>query len=152
MTASTLRRDPSGWSPRLDEATIARNRRAGVWRNRTIADDARERAAATPDTVCLQLGDETLTFADALAQAERLAAGLWDLGLRPGDVLSFALPNWLEALSVDLATALLGLVVNPIVPIYRDAEFGLILRHCRAKAIIIPETFRASTMPRCCSA
>ncbi|AVO45130.1 AMP-binding protein [Phreatobacter cathodiphilus] len=142
MNAPLPWRDPSGWSSRLDAALVGRHRSTGAWRNRTIADDARERAAATPDTVCLQLGEATLTFAEALVRAERLAAGLWELGLRPGDVLSFALPNWLEALSVDLAAALIGLVVNPIVPIYRDAEFGLILRHCRAKAIIIPATFR----------
>lgn len=142
MNASPLWRDPSGWSPRLDGATIACNREAGLWRNRTIADDARMRAEATPDRACLQLGREVLTYGEALSQAEKLAASLWELGLRPGDVISFALPNWLEALSVDLSAALLGLVVNPIVPIYRDAEFGLILRHCRAKAIIIPENFR----------
>ncbi len=142
MNACPPWRDPSGWSSRLDAADVARHRAVGAWRNRTIADDARERAAATPDTVCLRLGEETLTFAEALTRAEHLAAGLWELGLRPGDVLSFALPNWLEALSVDLAAGLLGLVINPIVPIYRDAEFGLILKHCRAKAIIVPETFR----------
>ncbi|MCZ0736186.1 AMP-binding protein [Phreatobacter sp. AB_2022a] len=142
MNAPSPWRDPSGWSTRLDAAALSRHRASGAWRNRTIADDARQRAAATPAAVCLQLGEQTLTFAEALARGERLAVSLWDLGLRPGDVLSFALPNWLEAVSVDLAAALLGLVVNPIVPIYRDAEFGLILRHCRAKAIIIPESFR----------
>ncbi|OKO78284.1 AMP-binding protein [Bradyrhizobium sp. AS23.2] len=142
MQQTAAWRDASGWSVRLDADSIMRNRSKGLWRNRTIADDARVRAETKPDTVCLELGDAKLTFGKALANAESLAGGLWQLGLRPGDVISFALPNWLEALAVDLAAALLGLVVNPIVPIYRDAEFGLILRHCRAKAIIIPATFR----------
>jgi cyclohexanecarboxylate-CoA ligase len=134
--------DVSGWTLRLDPEMIAANRAAGLWCGRTIADDARERAAATPEAVCTEVGGEQLSFAAALTGAERLASSLWHLGLRPGDVVSFALPNWLEALTIDLAAALLGLVVNPIVPIYRDAEFGLILRHCRAKAIFIPESHR----------
>ncbi|GJD52216.1 Medium-chain fatty-acid--CoA ligase [Methylobacterium crusticola] len=135
-------RDISGWTIRLDPEEVAARRAGGVWRGRTIADDARALAEAAPGRTCVRAGDEALTYGEALARAERLAAGLWRLGLRPGDVVSFQLPNWLEAVVVDLAAALLGLVVNPIVPIYRHAEVAQILADCRARAVLVPETDR----------
>ncbi len=87
-------------------------------------------------------GRHALNYGEALLRAERLAAGLWGLGLRPGYRLAFQLPNWLEAVAVDLACALIGEVVVPIVPIYRGAEVAQALADSRAKAIIVPERFR----------
>ena len=46
----------------------------------------------------------------------------------PGDVISFQLPNWAETMAINLAAVLAGLVVNPIVPIYREAEVRYILQ------------------------
>ncbi|APE45440.1 cyclohexanecarboxylate-CoA ligase [Sulfitobacter alexandrii] len=122
---------------------IARFREAGIWRNRTIADDIREIASASPDKVLWVEGDTRLTAGAALKQAEALASNLHDMGLRAGDVVSFQLPNWTETVVLDIACVLLGLVVNPVVPIYRNAELALILADCEAKALFIPEKFRS---------
>ena len=137
-----LRHDISGWDIIFDATQAARYRADGLWLDRTIADDARDRAVLEPDRVCLhdQLG--SLTYREALEQAEAIAAGLWDLGLRPGDVASFQLPNWNEAAVINLAVALIGVVANPIVPIYRDKEVADILRDCRARVAFIPEKWR----------
>ncbi|MDE0781355.1 MAG: AMP-binding protein, partial [Alphaproteobacteria bacterium] len=43
---------------------------------------------------------------------------------------------------IDLACAMLGLVCNPIIPIYRDSEVSYILKDAEAKAVFIPTTFR----------
>ncbi|MFV0278408.1 MAG: AMP-binding protein, partial [Parahaliea sp.] len=75
-------------------------------------------------------------------EARHLAGSLRDMGLRKGDVISFQLPNWREAVAVDIAASLLGLVVNPIIPIYRDREVEFILQDTGARAIVIPEQFR----------
>ena len=131
-----------GWQVRHDAQDVARWRASGAWRNRTTGQDARDLAAADPDRICLIEGDTALTHADTLQAAERIAAGLWDLGLRPGDVLSFQLPNWHEALALNLAATLLGVAVNPIVSIYRDTEVATILADCRAGAVVVPGTFR----------
>jgi acyl-CoA synthetase (AMP-forming)/AMP-acid ligase II len=37
---------------------------------------------------------------------------------------------------------MLGLVINPIPPIYRESELGYILADCRAKLIFVPRLFR----------
>ena len=63
-------------------------------------------------------------------------------GLKPGDVVSFQLPNWIEAAVIALAARRCGLVLNPIPPIYREAEVGYILRDCGAKLVFVPQVFR----------
>jgi acyl-CoA synthetase (AMP-forming)/AMP-acid ligase II len=83
-----------------------------------------------------------LTRADAWDAALRLASFFRACGLEPGDVVSFQLPNWSEAAIVALAVRLCGLVLNPVPPIYREAELGFILADCRAKLLLIPGVFR----------
>ncbi|MFX8930154.1 AMP-binding protein, partial [Acinetobacter baumannii] len=61
---------------------------------------------------------------------------------QPGDVIAFQVPNWREAAVINLAAAIGGLVVNPIVPIYRDAEVTQMLGDCGARAIFVPTVFR----------
>jgi acyl-CoA synthetase (AMP-forming)/AMP-acid ligase II len=106
---------------------------AGVWRGLTIADCARRRAAAQPDAVVFPNDPGLPTYATLLADAEALAISLAELGLRPGEVLSFQIPNWVEAATINLAAAIGGFVINPIVTIYRDAEVRQMLADCGAK-------------------
>jgi cyclohexanecarboxylate-CoA ligase len=63
-------------------------------------------------------------------------------GVGKGDVVSFQLPNWLEAVVVHHATVRLGAVSNPIVPIYRAREVGFILRQARSRVFVVPDVFR----------
>ena len=114
----------------------------GLWDERTIADQAIELAGDDPDFIAFVDGDETLTRAALLADAEALAVALHVRGLRPGDVIAFQLPNWREAAVINLAAALSGFVVNPIVPIYRDHEVSQMLGDCRARALFVPTVFR----------
>lgn len=109
---------------------------------RTIAALAHQRALSDPDFVAWVDGSGSLTFAQALADATALAAALAARGLQPGDVIAFQVPNWREAAVINLAAAIGGLVVNPIVPIYRDAEVTQMLGDCGARAIFVPTVFR----------
>lgn len=113
-----------------------------AWANRTLADDARDHAERQGDSVVFLGEDRPITYASLLADAEALGAGLSELGLRQDDVVSFMVPNWHEAAVINLAAALMGYVINPIVPIYREAETRLILHDCKARAIFIPRQFR----------
>jgi acyl-CoA synthetase (AMP-forming)/AMP-acid ligase II len=114
----------------------------GLWDERTIADLADARTASDPDFAAFVEGDAVMTRAQLLAEATALAAALHERGLRMGDVVAFQVPNWREAAVINLAAAMSGLVVNPIVPIYRDHEVTLMLGDCRARALFIPDTFR----------
>ena len=137
-----MRTDVSGWTTRLTDEAIERYTRSGVWRNVTLAEFAERQAARAPERIAVVESQWTLSFGEVLEQARRLAASFVAAGLRPGDVVSFQLPNWTETMAINIAACLAGLVVNPIVPIYRDAEVRYILRDCRAKLFFVPESFR----------
>jgi acyl-CoA synthetase (AMP-forming)/AMP-acid ligase II len=136
-------RDSKGWVTRLTPETIARHARSGAWRGETLVDRAARQRQRQPDRVAVLEGQRGRTFAQLHEDAERLAAAFDASGLRSGDVVSFQLPNWIEAMVVNLAAAMRGLVCNPIVPIYRDAEVRHILRDCGAKMFFIPRSFRS---------
>ena len=133
--------DQRGWAARLP-ARIARD--SEHWSDTTIALEAWKKARDCPDRVAIFLEHEPdATYGELAEQARRLITGLQGLGLQSGDVISFQLPNWREAVPIDIAAAALGLVVNPIVPIYRGAELAYILKDARTRAFIIPEKFRS---------
>ena len=114
----------------------------GVWDERTIADQADALAQADPGFVALIEGDTPVTRARIVGDAEALSAALHARGLRPGDVIAFQVPNWREAMVINLAAAMSGLVVNPVVPIYRDREVSLMLADCGARAFFVAASFR----------
>ncbi len=115
---------------------------SGLWDERTIADQAFALADADPDFVAFIDAEAQLTRAELIADAEALAAGLHRRGLRSGDVVAFQIPNWREAAVINLAAALSNLIVNPIVPIYRDHEVTSMLGDCRARAFFVADRFR----------
>ena len=137
-----LRTDPSGFATRWSDDAAASYRAAGHWRDETLADVARRTCREAPDRLLLIEGDRRVTRAEAWDASSRLAAFFLSRGLKPGDVVSFQLPNWIEAAVIALAARRCGLVLNPIPPIYRDSEVGYILQDCGAKLVFVPRVFR----------
>jgi len=127
---------------RLDDALIETHRNSGAWLGLTIADQAFALAARDPQRVTHVFEGRGYAIAELIADAEALAAALRARGLRAGDVISFQLPNWAEAVVIDLAAAMIGLVIAPIVPIYRDGEAAFMLADCGVKASFVPATYR----------
>jgi len=137
-----MRQDVSGWAIRWDEDRARQLKAEGAWADKTIADYAREMMTSTPDRVLVIERENEYTVTDLYRKGERLARALVKRGYRPGDTISFQLPNWYETVVISLAAAMAGLIVNPLVPIYRDMEVSFMLRDCRSKLIFIPSTFR----------
>ena len=137
-----LRTDPSGFATRWSDDAAASYRAAGYWRDETLADVARRACREAPDRLLLIEGDRRVTRAEAWDAASRLAAFFLSRGLAPGDVVSFQLPNWIEAAVIALAARRCGLVLNPIPPNYREAEVGYIAQDCRTKLVFVPQLFR----------
>ena len=137
-----MRQDVSGWQTRLSDALIAENTKSGIWRNKTLADLLDAQLARDPEQILIVDGDTQVSARDIDAQARALAGALQQRGLAAGDVISFQLPNWHEAVVVDVAASMLGLVSNPIIPIYRDAEVAYILKDAGTKVIFVPTEFR----------
>lgn len=110
----------------------------------TVAAHAWAKAKAQPDAIAFRFDDgSVLRYGEAAADALALAGAMQQLGLVAGDTISFQLPNWREAVIINLAAAALGIVVNPITPIYRGAELRHILGDAHARWIFIPDRYRS---------
>ena len=142
MMSWTTRTDPSGWQTRWSDEFATKWRTEGHWTEPTLRDFARDRCAEDPGKVMLIEGDNQLTRGACRDQALRLAAWFIARGLKPGDVISFQLPNWNEVAVIALAARMTGLVINPIPPIYRESELAYILADCGSKLIFVPGMFR----------
>lgn len=136
------RGDGFDWRARRD-ARAAEYRGAGRWRDTTIVSQARDALAAHPDRVALWDAGQAITFRRVVSEANALASALLRAGVAPGEVISYQLPNWYEAAVINLAAAIAGLVVNPLVPIYRDSEVGYMLADSRSRALFVPPRFRS---------
>jgi cyclohexanecarboxylate-CoA ligase len=131
----------------LTPARIAEHTRAGYWRDRIITDYLDEYAAATPDKTAFVDSRGRISYGELKRMSDRCALGLLELGVQPGDVVSFQLPNWIEWLVVHLAASRIGAISNPLIPIYRDREVGFMVEAARSKVLVIPQQFRGFDYP-----
>nr|WP_107905995.1 AMP-binding protein [Streptomyces chartreusis] len=110
--------------------------------SRTLWDLLARRADLSPDRPVLLQDDRTLTFGALHARAERVAAGLYDMGVRPGTVVAWQLPTRIETALLSFALARLGAVQSPVIPFYRDREVGFALRESKAEFFAVPGVWR----------
>ncbi|MFC7260304.1 AMP-binding protein [Streptomyces lutosisoli] len=123
---------------------VKRYEAEGWWTRETVGDLLAHGLAASPGTefrVHSAVRPWAGTFADVETTARRLAAGLRDRGVGPGDVVAFQLPNWMEAAAVFWASAFLGAVVVPIVHFYGRKEVGYILGAVKPRVFVAAERF-----------
>ena len=113
------------------------------FRHTTLATLAQERASSRPDDTALLFDSGVrLSYAEAWHQANQLARGIQQLGVKPGATLTFQLPNIPESVPLAIAASICGLVINPVVPIYRGKELGFILGDAKTEILFIPHRIR----------
>ncbi|MGY0024764.1 class I adenylate-forming enzyme family protein [Streptomyces sp. YJ-C3] len=110
--------------------------------SRTLWELVERRAALTPGHPVLLQGERTLTFGQLRDRAERVAAGLYEKGVRPGSVVAWQLPTRIETALLTFALARLGAVQTPVIPFYRDREVGFALRESKADFFATPGVWR----------
>ncbi|MEU0034721.1 AMP-binding protein [Streptomyces sp. NPDC006333] len=110
--------------------------------SRTLWELVDRRADLTPGRPVLLQGDRALSFGALRERAERVAAGLYDRGVRPGTVVAWQLPTRIETAVLSFALARLGAVQSPVIPFYRDREVGFALRESRAEYFAVPGEWR----------
>lgn len=120
----------------------------GTWANQTTWEAALLKAELDPDGIAIWLDDGgTIRYGEAVREARKLAHALAGLGLKPGEVVSANLPNWREMIIINLACCALGLVMNPIIPIYRDHKVSFILKDAGARILFSPGTAASFDYP-----
>ena len=111
----------------------------------TVARLVAHRAAVSPGaTMVADENSRHLPFGQIALESERVAAGLLACGVRPGDVVSWQLPNGIETITLTLALARLGVVQNPLVMMLREREVGFICRQARSRWLLVPPAFRGT--------
>ena len=97
----------------LSQESIDEYTKAGFWQNKIITDFLDEVVARTPDKTAAIDPRRQLSYRELQAQTDRCALGLLEIGVQPGDVVSFQLPNWIEFLVLHFAATRIGAVSNP---------------------------------------
>ncbi len=95
---------PAPTAPRTDGSTNAR----------MIGELLRERAAKHPDRPYLGSDQTLLSYGDVDARTDRLAAGLAEIGIAPGDRIAVISANRIEMLEIFFACAKSGAVEVPL--------------------------------------
>ncbi len=108
----------------------------------TLWELLEKRVLETPDAeMVVDESGRRLTFSAFKAWAERAAAGLAELGIGAGDVVTWQLPTWLESMVLAAAISRLGATQNPILHIYREREVGFCVRQTGARLLIVPTSW-----------
>lgn len=83
-------------------------------------------------------------YDELLRRVELFAAGLYDLGIRKGDMVGIVAENRLEWVIADLAATGTGIVDVPVFPTLTAKQEQYIFHHCNARAIIVSNQFQLS--------
>jgi long-chain acyl-CoA synthetase len=102
----------------------------------TLPDLLRQQARRDSERPFVRFKERALSYGEFDGRTDELAAGLADLGVRPGDVVSVFLPNCIEFLEAWWAILKAGGVLGPINPAYTAAEAGYIVEHSETVALV----------------
>ena len=127
---------------RYSAEAIAAFRTAGYWRGGSLAERLEHWAGVHGDRVAATDGYSTLTWRELHGQAYRLAARLRELGVAAGDRVQVQLPSWNEFVVVYVASARLGAVLVPTMPIYRWDEVRYAINHAGATISVVCGEYR----------
>ncbi|PMR62088.1 2,3-dihydroxybenzoate-AMP ligase [Verrucosispora sp. ts21] len=119
----------------------ARYREAGYWRGEVLGDLLRPWAdwpdeARDPGRTAVVTRQGRHTYGELDARADELAAGLFELGVRPGDGVVVQLPNTVEFLVTCVALFRLGALPVLALPAHRRAELTYLTQYVGAVALV----------------
>jgi 3-phosphoshikimate 1-carboxyvinyltransferase len=126
-------------APRIDPGKLA---------TRPIDAYVRRWARERPnDTAVVEVAAEgraerVLTWRELDEWADATASMLLGLGVAPGEPVAWQLPNWAEFTVLAIATARVGALCCPLMPIFREREMTFMLGRARARVLVVPDRFR----------
>jgi fatty-acyl-CoA synthase len=80
-----------------------------------------------------------LTYSELQEHAYRTAAGLWGLGVRPGDRVGMWASSCVEWIYLQIATSRIGVILVNVNPAYRAHDLRYILEKSRMKVLFLHE-------------
>lgn len=128
------------WSARhtpYPDELVRRYRDAGLWGWRTIAAELHEVATVRGHHPAVITEDGSLTYAQLDSSTDRLASGLSELGLVPGDRVVVQLTNRLHSVVAWYGLLKAGLIPVCTLAAHRAHEIGAISRKVGATAHLV---------------
>lgn len=117
-------------------------RRFSPWVSRTL-DQALDAAAQEyPDRPFVVTDDAVWTYRDIKQWSERIAAGLRDAGIKPGDQVGILMANYAEFVAIKFGIARAGAVAVPINFLNRREELGYVLKQSDVVLLFTMDRFR----------
>jgi acyl-CoA synthetase (AMP-forming)/AMP-acid ligase II len=132
---------PNPYTDRYTQQQIEDYYAAGLWSTETFHDLLTRRVRENPDKVFATDGTRSLTFRQLLDAGQRLAVGLHRQGLRRGDTAAVQLPNWVEFIQVLAALSRLGVIMVPIMPIYRREDVSYVMSNAGVQTVFTAANF-----------
>lgn len=104
------------------------------------------------DTVAVVRGESKMRFPRFFKEVERVAGGLYALGVRQGDVVMLALPNIMQSVVATYAISRIGAVASMIHPLLSEDEFASAVRKQHPKAVFLSDINRSAFSKHCSGA
>jgi 2,3-dihydroxybenzoate-AMP ligase/mycobactin salicyl-AMP ligase len=111
------------------------------WSGLTFGDLLDRAADMHPNKEAFVDRQTRLTYAQARENAERLAIGLIDLGIKPLDRVMIQLPNWTEFVTVYFACQKIGAITVMLIDRYRQHEVQRLAEISEAVAWVVPPQY-----------
>ncbi|MEU3597316.1 amino acid adenylation domain-containing protein [Streptomyces sp. NPDC006798] len=102
--------------------------------------------ARTPDAVAVVAGDDTLTYRELTARADRLARALTGLGVGPESLVAVALPRTAELVVALLAVVRAGGAYLPVDPGYPGHRTAAVIDEARP-CLVLTDSATAPLLP-----
>ena len=114
---------------------------------RVVGDLLREQARANPGKRFLTFGESELSFSSLDEKTDRIAAGLWECGVRPGDRVAILSVNRLEVVELFFAVAKLGAVQVSLNAFLKGEFLRYQLSDCRATTLVVDGSGFTAALP-----
>lgn len=126
----------------VPEELVTRYARLGVTDSQTVGEAHARNGREWPWLPAVVDESTVLTYSELDQRASALGAHLSAAGVGAGDVVTWQLPNWWEAVVVTHAVWRIGAISNPVAANLRERELRHVLEELRPDAIVTCESFR----------
>ena len=116
--------------------------RYSPWVPRTLSQhlgDAADRYGSNPFVIT---DDRSYSYTDMREWSTRLAGGLLEMGIQPGEHVALVMANYPEFVALKFAISMIGAVSVPINFLLRERELSYVLQQSDATALITMDRYR----------
>ncbi len=114
------------------------------WVSRTLAQHLDHVTERHGDKVFVLTDDRSYTYSEMQAWSMRIAGGLIELGIKPGEHVAVVMANYPAFIAIKFAIARVGAVCVPVNFLLRERELSYVLQQSDAVCLITMERFRQS--------